>query len=148
MSRGGQSTATFSLVGQPDTPTRCTLSYLASLFLSRGATIIIIRGTRVTRAPCTAFIGPRPTDTPRSVSFPSSPPPHPRPKPRQGCLHRVAQATRAHRNLPNCVNDGGGGGVYAFLLGSLQLQAAGVVNRGSKWMFAPDTGRISVSLRS
>lgn len=85
---------------------------------------------------------------------PSSPSPA---KPRQGCLHRVAQAT-AHRNLPNCVNGGGGGGGgggesgsggrIRFLLGWLQLQAAGVVNRGSKWMFAPDTGRISVSLRS
>lgn len=73
MSRGGQSTATFSLVGQPDTPTRCTLSYLASLFLSRGATIIIIRGTRVTRGPCTAFIGPWPTDTLHDLS-PSLPP--------------------------------------------------------------------------
>lgn len=43
MSRGGQSAATFSLVGQPDTPTRCTLSYLASLFLPRAGIIIIIR---------------------------------------------------------------------------------------------------------
>lgn len=146
MSRGGQSTATFSLVGQPDTPTRCTLSYLASLFLSRGATIIIIRGTRVTRGPCTAFIGPHGQPILDNMSLPpSSPSPA---KPRQGCLHRVAQAT-AHRNLPNCVNGGGGGGGIRFLLGWLQqLQAAGVVNRGSKWMFAPDTGRISVSLRS
>lgn len=71
----------------------------------------------------------------------------PAPKPRQGCLHRVPRCnTSASRNLPN--RGGGGGGVYAFLLGSLQPQAARVVNRGSKWMFAPDTGRISVSLRS